>query len=285
MLVWRLVLSINVSDVKAISRFFCISWLMTAVKKGSSTILVTVLICLVSLSSVAGKEKQQSDLVGWGLGLGFLFLNRPQLKYEATSIGDIKLQGNSYAGTLFFSFLYKKSLLKQIMLMQGDCGLSWMYTDGHKNMRLEAYPATAESRLNTALMGFGLTLNYLSIRKAWLGSGFELYGGWYREHFDVHVRRDGYDIGIFNPKPRTRTGGTGRVILLSAKILDKFWNSVDLQFGYSWTDISRENLYGRHSLDGREFGTNIDGWYFQIRKLFLLTFKKNRMAESEPRKR
>jgi len=158
----------------------------------------------------------------------------------------------------------------------------WVHENGHKNMRLQGYPATAESNLQEIGARFGLILNYLKIWKIWLGSGFEVYGGWIRERFNIYLHRDARKIGVFNPGAKTRSGGSVGFILLSAKIFDNFWNSWELQFGYGGTDVSRDNIYGKYGLGDRSAYTNVDGWYFQIRKLFIFDLHKRRLVESKP---
>ncbi|KPK99665.1 MAG: hypothetical protein AMJ91_06855 [candidate division Zixibacteria bacterium SM23_73_3] len=62
-----------------------------------------ILICLLSFLSAAAEEVVDSSEIGWGVGLGSLFLSQPEAKYEATSIGDIEFPCRFYG--LPFRFL------------------------------------------------------------------------------------------------------------------------------------------------------------------------------------
>jgi len=220
----------------------------------------------------------------FGFGLGPMFWSNPELKYEATSIGDIKFGCRSYGGKVSFLIFQKTTLLRQNMLLQGEYGVSWIHEEGHKNMRLQGYRSTAESELNGIGVGISIILNYLKAWRIWLGSGFEANFGCLREHFNLHLHRDGYNIDVFDPKPTTSYGGNAGVIVLSAKILDSFWSAWDVNFGYNRISSQRDNIYRHSGHEDNTAGTEVAGWYFQIRKLYLLDIKKNRKAESKAKK-
>jgi hypothetical protein len=236
------------------------------------------LMCLVNLSGVHAEKKADSNERGWGLALGALFLPNPNFKYEATSIGDIKFSCRTYGSSLSAFFLGKKVLLGWRPLWQGEFGVSWLNESGHKNLTLQGYPATAESNLEEIGVRLSLIANYLKIKKIWVGSGFEscntLIVGEIREDFSISVKREGRDIEIFSPRREKDLAGSVGLILVSVKIFDKVWNSWELQFGYWRTTVGRPNSYGNYAVDEGPACTKMNGWYFQIRKLFLLSFRK-----------
>jgi hypothetical protein len=236
------------------------------------------LICLMNFSSVRAQKKTDSNERGWGLALGALLLPHPNFKYEATSIGDIEFSCRSYGGSLSAFFIGRKSLLGWRPLWQGEVGVSWLHESGSKNMTLQGYPATAESDLREFGVRLSLVANYLKTSRIWVGSGFEsclvLIVGGVQEDFSISVQREGQDIEVFRPGREESLDGSSGIILLSAKIFDNVWNSWELQFGYWRTTLGRSNSYGNYGLDEGPAYTRIDGWYFRIRKLFLLELRK-----------
>jgi hypothetical protein len=233
------------------------------------------LICLVSFSSVRAQKKADSNERGWGLALGALLLPHPNFKYEATSIGDIEFSCRTYGGSLSAFFLGRKSLLGWRPLWQGEFGVSWLHESGHKNMTLQGYPATAESDLEEFGVRFSLVANYLKIKRIWVGSGFECCGlGDVDDDFSISIQREGRDFEIFSPGEKRGNGRSVGLILISAKIFDKVWNSWELQFGYWRTTVGRSNSYGNYAVDEGPAYTRIGGWYFKTRKLFLFRLRK-----------
>jgi hypothetical protein len=241
-------------------------------------LIISALICVASFSSVRAQKKADSNERGWGLALGALLLAHPSFKYEATSIGDIEFSCRTYGSSLSLFFLRRKSLLGWRPLWQGEVGLSWLQESGHKNMTLQGYPATAESDLREYGVRFSLVANYLKTSRIWVGSGFEVCGtflvGGVREDFSISVHREGQDIEVFSPPREEDLPYSRGIILLSAKIFDKAWNSWELQFGYWRTMVGRSNSYGNYGFDEGPAYTSIDGWYFKIRKLFLFKLRK-----------
>lgn len=241
-------------------------------------LIISALICLVSFSSVRAQKKADSNERGWGLALGALLLAYPNLKYEATSIGDIEFSCRTYGGSLSAFFLRRKSLLGWRPLWQGEVGLSWLQESGHKNMTLQGHSATAESDLREFGVRFSLVANYLKTSRFWVGSGFEFCStfivGGIREDFSISVQREGRNIEVFSPVRETDLADSRGIILLSAKIFDNVWNSWELQFGYWRTTVGRSNSYGNYAVDDGPAYTEINGWYFQIRKLFLFSLRK-----------
>ena len=236
------------------------------------------LICLVNFSSVRAQKKTDSDERSWGLALGALLLPHPNFKYEATSVGDIEFSCRTYGGSLSAFFIGRKNLLGWRPLWQGEVGLNLLHESGHRNMTLHGYPATAESELQEFGVRLSLVANYLKTSRIWVGSGFELCGtfliGGGHEDFTISVHREGRDIEVFSPPREEELAGSSGLILLSAKIFDNLWNSWELQFGYWTTTWGRSNSYGNYGLDDDPAYTRIDGWYFRIRKLFLLELRK-----------
>ncbi|UCB53201.1 MAG: hypothetical protein JSV10_03740 [Candidatus Zixiibacteriota bacterium] len=241
-------------------------------------LIVSALTCLVSFSSVRAQKKADSNERGWGLALGALLLPHPKLKYEATSIGDIEFSCRTYGGSLSAFFIGRKSLLGWRPLWQGEAGLSWLHESGHGRMTVQGYPATAESDVREFGVRLSLVANYLKTSKIWIGSGLEscqvLIVGGAREDFSISVQREGQDIEVFRPGREESLADSRGIILLSAKIFDKVWNSWELQFGYWRTTVGRSNSYGNYGLDEGGAYTEINGWYFKIRKLFLFKLRK-----------
>lgn len=154
-------------------------------------------------------------------------------------------------------------------------------------MRLNEYLASTESEMRGVLLGLGITLNYTNKRKVWLGAGFEVWVGGTRERFRIDLSRGGHRIRVFDHKSGTETACRGNLVLISLKILDKSWKAWELQFGHSWTNTDRDNIYGDYSLHGAHYrpGTSFHGWYVQIRKLFFVKFYPERIAGRGPEKR
>jgi hypothetical protein len=250
-------------------------------KKIAILFIISVLLCTVPLSGVLAKKKPDPKTLGWGLAFGALYFPQPKFKYESTSIGDINFSCDIYGTTASFFLLGKTNLYGWRPLTQAEFGLGWVHGYGHKNMTLQGYPAIAESDIKQIGAGFSFMLDYLKIGKVRLGSGFEVYGGWTREHFNVSLLRDDQRIDVFDPKDRTRGGATGGFILLSARMIDNIWNSWDIRFGYGGIDLSRNNDYDRHSLEDFSASTSVRGWYFHIRKLIPFELRKEPLPERE----
>ena len=239
--------------------------------------VIIALICLAAFSSVRAEKRADSDERGWGLALGALLVPHPNFKYEAASIGDIKFPCRTYGSSLSAFFFGKKNLCGWRPLWQGEFGVSWLHESGQKKLTLQGYTATAESDLEEFGVKLSLIANYLKIKKIWVGSGFEscntLIIGGIREDFSISVKRGGRDIEIFSPRREKDLASSVGLILVSAKIFDKVWNSWELQLGYWRTTVGRPNSYGNYAVDKGPAYTRIDGWYFEIRKLFLFKLR------------
>jgi hypothetical protein len=225
-----------------------------------------------TFSDVLAQKKIETEVHGWGLAIGTIFLPNPNFKYEATSIGDIQFRCSAYESSLSALYFGRKSILGWKPLWQGEIGFNWFSESGHKNLVLQGYPATAKSNLDKIGIKAALIANFLKVKGIWVGSGFESCSlGFLRDDFSISVQRQERDIEIFNQgKKRDEYGGIG-LILISAKKLDKIWNSWELQFGYWIATLDNFNSYGGHSKDDPQAQTKIYGWYFRIKKLFLLS--------------
>lgn len=246
--------------------------------------IISVLLCTVPFSGVLAKKKSDPEMLGWGLAFGALYFPQPKFKYEATSMGDINFSCDTYGITLSLFLLGKTKLYRWKPSGQAEFGLSWFHGYGHKNTTLQGYPAIAESDLQQIGVGFSCILDYLKIGKVRLGSGFELYGGWTREHFNISLLRENRKIGVFDPKDRTTDGATGGFILLDARIIDNIWNSWDIRFGYGEMALDRDNAYKRYGMGYHADLTKARGWYFHIRKLIPFDLRKEKSTEQKDKK-
>lgn len=246
--------------------------------------VISVLLCTAPLSDVLAKKKSDTEMLGWGLAFGALYFPQPKFKYESTSIGDINFSCETYGTTLSLFLLGKSKLYRWKPLFQAEFGLSWIHGYGHENTTLHGYPATAEGDLQQIGVGFSFILDYLKIGKIRLGSGFEVYGAWTREHFNISLLRDNRRIGVFDPRDRTTDGATGGFILLNARIIDNIWNSWGIRFGYGEMSVDRDNAYKRHGMGDSSVFTKSRGWYFHIRKLIPFDLRKLKSTEEKDKK-
>jgi hypothetical protein len=253
-------------------------------RKSFFLFVVIAVICFVTFSSVRAEEKPDSSVSGWGIAFGVLLFPQPNFNYEATSIGDIKFPCRTYGGSLSVFALTTGSTFGRKHLSQGEIGLSWLVEKGHKNLTLQGYPATAESDLQQIGIGFCFKLYYLRIGKIWLSSGFEVYGGWTRDRFNIFLFRDDRKIDVFDPGTRTDFGANGGIVLLSVAIIDNNWDSWDLLFGYGGLDTSRDNAYKSYSSQDGPPDSGVDGWYFHIRKLIFFNLRKQKSTEKKDKK-
>jgi hypothetical protein len=246
--------------------------------------IIGVLLCAVPFSDVLAEKKSDKESLGWGLAFGAMYFPQPKFTYESTSIGDINFPCDVYGITLSLFLLGKTKLYKWKPLGQAEFGLCWLHEAGHKNMTLQGYPATAESDLQQIGFGFCCKLYYLKIGKIRLSSGFEIYGGWTRDRFNMFLFRDGRKNDVFDPKTRTDFGANGGIVLLSVAIIDNNWNSWDLQFGYGGLDTSRDNAYKSYSSEDDSPTTGVDGWYFHIKKLIFFDLRKQKSTDKKDKK-
>ena len=251
-------------------------------RKSFFLLAVSLLLCTVPLSGVLAETKSDSTALGWGLAFGALYVPQPKFKYESTSIGDINFSCDTYGTTASFFALGRANLWGWRPLTQAEFGLCWVHGYGHQNTTLQGYPAIAESDIQQIGAGFSFMLDYLKTGKFRLGFGFEVYGGWTREHFNICLLRDDQRIDVFDPKDRTTGGATGGFILLSARMIDNIWNSWDIRFGYGGIDLTRNNDYDRYSLGDDLADTDVSGWYFHIRKLIPFELREERSVDSKP---
>lgn len=248
-------------------------------RKSFLLVVISVLLCTVPSSGVLAKTKSDHKRLGWGLAFGALYFPQPKFEYQSTSIGNISFACDTYGMTASLFMIGRTKLYRWKPLFQGEFGLCWAHGHGRKNTTLQGYPAVAESDLQQIGVGFSFILDYLKTGKIRLGSGFEVYGGWTREHFNISLWRDNQKISVFDPKDRTTGGATGGFILLSARIIDNIWNSWDIRFGYGGVGLTRDNDYDRYSMRDDPTDTNMWGWYFHIRKLIPFELRKERSAE------
>lgn len=250
-------------------------------------LVVIVPACLMNTQTVSG-EMVESNYVGWGFALGYMSQSDLKLEYRDISVPTIKFNGSSSGGTasaIFFGKHREKD--GHIILYQGEVGFSWIRQHGKANRTFYGYPATTEEEATGLLLHMGFALSYFKIWRAWFASGLEFYPGWVRERFKMHVYQEGNDICIYDYESKPAfLDYRANLMLLSAKILDKNWNSWELQFGYSWTFVRRDNKFRGYSLEAMtdEAETTSHGWYIQIRKLLLVDFNLKRMVEKKPEK-
>jgi hypothetical protein len=229
----------------------------------------------MTFSGVLAENKIRSNERGWGLAVDALLLPSPNFKYESTSVGDISYGCRAYEGSLSAFFFGKGNLFRWRPLWQGEFGLSWLSESGHKDLTLQGYPATAENDLKEIGLRLSLIANYLKMKRIWVGSGLETCAfGKVNDDFSITVRRDGRDIEVFSPGKVGNLGHGVGLILISAKIFDRMWNSWELQFGYWNTTVERSNSYGSYGRRGSPGRTRVNGWYFKIRKLFLFELRE-----------
>ena len=239
---------------------------------------------LVNTHTVAG-EMIESDYVGWGFALGPTFWIQPSARYEATSIGTIEFPCETMSIPFSVMFFFKKGpSYKPRLLWQLALDVSWVQEKGLKKWSLQGYPAAANGKMNGPLFTVGFVLHYLKVWKIWFGSGYRLGFGTVYERLIIHLHRDGQDVLVFDPRPKTRLGTISDYAVLSVKMLEGFWGAWELQLGYSDVDAERYNGYNYFTNSGITTKTHTSGWYIRIRKVFPLNLDWKRMAGAKGEK-
>jgi hypothetical protein len=251
-------------------------------RKSFFLLAIGILLCALPFRDISAEEESEPRNVGWGIAFGATVFPQPTLNYQATSIGDIKFPCQTYGGSFSVFAFPKATIFKRKYLAQFEAGISWLVENGHKNLFLQGYPATAESDVQQIGIGISYRFCYLRRGVIWISSGFEVYGGLTRDRFNIFLLRDNRKIDVFNPKTRTEFGAHGGIVLLSIAIIDNNWNSWDLKFGLGGVDATdRHDAYGRYSLKEEVARTRVGGWYFKISKLILFDFHKDRLMQEK----
>jgi hypothetical protein len=265
------------------SQFRLHLWRANAIGAYFYLLILFFLIIILSFSVGAAEQLKESSFVGRAIGSGVKLFPRPKLLYNYTTIGDIRFPCQTWGAGFSIMYFYKQRLgSEHLGLWQLEILGTWIQEKGDKNLMLYGYPAKAESEMTGLVFGGAMLFHYLKFWRIWFGSGVQTSMGVTDERFSISLYRGEQEVSLFDPRSGFRFTNVWDGIVLNALMLEGFWSSWDIQLGYHYMKADRPNGYGEFQAETQLPGTQVNGWYIQIRKIFPLDLNWKRIVEVKP---